>query len=271
MPDDSIRLAKHIASRGVASRREAEKMINEGRIAVNGTIVTEVATFVDPRRDRVKLDDRNLPREPRKVYLILYKPRGYITGRDDPEGRKSVLELVGKIRERVEPVGRLDYDTEGVLILTNDGDLAHKLCHPSTKVPRRYLAKVYRTPDHADLKLIEKGRVFLEDGPTLPALARVVEQTDKTNAWVEITVTEGRNRLIRRMMAKLGHPVSKLRRESFGTISLRGMERGQVRELRPDELRRLQDISEGVVPKKAGRVKQRKGFAKAKPKKRRRS
>ena len=263
---EPVRLAKLIAARGLASRREAERWIDEGRIQVNGAVVETPATFVDPQEDHIRVDGQPLPEAPPKVYYILYKPRGYITSRHDPEGRRSVLELAEHLPFRVEAVGRLDFDTEGALILTNDGDLAQRLLRPATAVPRRYRAKVYRTPDEKDIEAIEQG-VFLEDGRTTPAKARVLERTDATNAWVEVTVTEGRNRLVRRMFQQLGHPVSKLRRESFGSISIRGMERGDVRQLTAEELRRLRAVAEGQ--KVGDRKKRGKGFAVAKPKKKR--
>lgn len=266
-----MRLAKLLARRGVASRREAEEMITAGDVTVNG-VVAEVTTSVDPVNDVVKVGGKVLPNPPPKVYFLLYKPKGYITGRDDPEGRPSVLDLLADMPIRVEPVGRLDFDTEGALMLTNDGDLAHQLTHPSHEVPKRYLAKVYRTPSDADLVQIRKG-IFLEDGKTAPAKVRVLDKTDKENAWVEITVTEGRYRLIRRLFAQLGHPVSKLRRESFATLSIRGMERGELRPLTGDELERVRALAEGRKPEKAA-FKRGKGFAKPKltdrPKKRRR-
>ncbi len=264
---DEIRLAKLLAQRGVASRRAAESLIEQGRVTVDGQVVP-VVTLVDASTQEVRVDGKPLPREPEKVYFLMYKPRGYITGRDDPEGRKSVLELLEGVQTRVEPVGRLDLDTEGALLLTNDGDLAHQLTHPSRKVPKRYLAKVYRTPDESDLSKIRAGKVFLEDGAAAAARVRIADTTDGTNAWVEITVTEGRNRLIRRLFARLGHPVSKLRRESFATISIRGLERGQVRPLTGNEIRRLRDIAAGRKPSGAGRPRG-KGFAKAKPPKKR--
>lgn len=267
MNTEEVRLAKLMARRGVASRRQCETLIEAGRVTVNGEVVDSPATFVTPS-DAVRVDGHGLPPEPELVYYLLYKPKGYITSRDDPRGRPSVFDLVPDIRLKVEPVGRLDFDTEGALLLTNDGELAHNLTHPSRFVPKRYMAKVYRTPGSEDLKRIERG-VFLEDGKTKPAKARVVEQTDSTNAWVEITVSEGRNRLIRRLFAQLGHPVSKLRRESFATLSIRGLERGQSRRLTPEEIRRIQDVAEGKDPRQAGKVRKKKGFAKAKPKLRR--
>lgn len=261
-----IRLHKLMADRGVASRREAEGMIEAGRVTVDGEVVKGVVV-VDPSQADIRIDGRRLPREPERVYYVLYKPRGCITTRADPKGRTSVFDHLPRMPHRVEAVGRLDYDTEGALLLTNDGELAHRLTHPSTRVPKRYLAKVYRTPDARDLKSIERG-VMLDDGRTAPAKARVLEETEGTNAWVEVTVTEGRNRLIRRMFEKLGHPVSKLRRETFATVSIRGMERGQVRVLTPAEVQRLRDLARGVRPARAGQ-KKGKGFAKAKPRRRR--
>lgn len=260
------RLSKVLAQRGVTSRREAEQWIADGRVTVNRELVTGVV-FVDPEHDEIRIDGKPLPGEPDAVYYLMYKPRGAITGRNDPKGRKSVFDLLEDLDERVEPVGRLDFDTEGALLLTNDGHLAHKLLHPSRHVPKRYLVKCYRKPNDRDLEAIRTG-VFLEDGKTAPALVRIVESTETENTWLEVTVTEGKNRLIRRMFAKLGHPVSKLRRESFATISIRGMERGQVRPLTGVEVQRLREIAEGKKPAKAGQ-KRGKGFAKAKPKTRR--
>lgn len=257
------RLAKLMARRGIASRRESEALIRQRRVTVNGETVDHPATFVDPDHDAIRFDGKPLPAEPPLVYYLMYKPKGCITGRDDPNGRKSVFDLLGDMKLKVEPVGRLDYDTEGALLLTNDGDLAHQLTHPSTDVPKRYVAKVYRRPDDRDLNAMRTG-VFLDDGRTKPAKARLLDSTGKGNTWVEVTVSEGRNRLIRRMMAKLGHPVSKLRRESFATLSVRGMERGQVRRLTSDEVRRIREIADGVRPQRAGHRKRGKGFAKPK-------
>ncbi len=260
------RLAKVLARHGVASRREAEKMITDGLVTVDGETVLHPGEPVDPRSVEIRVDGKPLPRPPRLLYFAAYKPRGLITTRDDPDGRPSVHEMVEHISERLEPVGRLDMDTEGLLLFTNDGDLAHALTHPSNQVPRRYMAKVWKTPDDKTMKRIRRG-VKLEDGSTGPCKARVVDATEGGNAWVELTVTEGRNRLIRRLMDAVGHPVSKLRRESFGTVSLRGLERGKVRPLSGDEVARLRDIAEGTAPDSAGhRFKYKKGFARPKPK-----
>ena len=264
LADGMRRIAKVIAAQGVASRREAERMVEAGRVTVNGKRIEHPGHPVDPRKDLIRVDNRPLAkRETRKVYFLLYKPKGFVTGRNDPEGRRSVLELLPDVQVRVEPVGRLDIQTEGALLLTNDGELAHKLTHPSTGVPKRYLVKVWKTPDPKILDRLATG-VLLEDGKTGPCKVRVVKNTDAENTWIEITVTEGRNRLVRRMFTAVGHPVSKLRRESFATLSLRGLERGQYRPLTLEEVARLQDVAGGVPAAFAGRkTKARKaGFAK---------
>jgi 23S rRNA pseudouridine2605 synthase len=268
--ESAVRLARLIANRGVSSRREAEAMIEQGQVKVNGETVYHPGHPVDPEVDHIRIDGRALPSEPRRVYYLMYKPRGVITGRRDPDGRQGVHELLDGPGPRVEPVGRLDINTEGALLLTNDGELANKLTQPSSGIPKRYLVKVWKTPSPKTLARIERGKVYLEDGPNRPCKVRVMEGTDSGNAWVEITVTEGRNRLIRRLFAAVGHPVSKLRRESFATLSVRGMERGQVRPLTGEEVRRLKDIAAGKKPARAGK-KKKAGFAKAKPKNKRNS
>lgn len=265
---ERVRLSKLLSERGVASRREAERLVEEGHVTVNGEVASGVV-LVDPESDHVRIDGRPLPQRPETIVLVMYKPKGCITGREDPQGRPSVFDVLGDVGAKVEPVGRLDFDTEGALLLTNDGDLANALTHPKNRIPKRYLAKVYRVPDERDLEALRTG-IFLEDGKTAPAKARVVEDTAEEgkagNAWVEITVTEGRNRLVRRMLGKLGHPVSKLRRESFATISVRTMERGEVRRLSGEEVQRLRDLATGVRPQRAGK-KRGEGFARPKQKK----
>ncbi len=201
------RLAKVLARAGVASRREAEKAIEDGRAEVNGVRVYHPGHPVDVTRDELRFDGRPLPKAPPLVYYVMFKPKGTITGRSDPEGRPSVLDLVEHLAERVEPVGRLDMDTEGALLLTNDGDLAHALTHPSKGVPKRYLVKVWKQPSEEKLQRLAKG-VQLDDGRTAPCKVRVVSTTEAGNCWVEVTVTEGRNRLVRRMFEAVGHPVA---------------------------------------------------------------
>lgn len=269
VPESSrIRLAKAIAKTGRASRREAERLIEDGLVSVNGHPVLTPAFLVDPSTDRVQVEGEALPPQPRTAWFVLYKPRGYLTTMDDPQGRRTVMELIAHLPELgLRPVGRLDFDTEGVLLFTNDGEMANALTHPSKGVPKRYLAKVWKRPDEKKLGRLANG-VKLDDGRTQPCKVRVVKETDEGgNCWVEITVTEGRNRLIRRMFEAVGHPVSKLRRESFGTVSIRGLERGQLRTLSSDEVDRLEDLAEGRKPEQAGHgTKYKKGFALPKPK-----
>ncbi len=265
MSEETRRICKVIARSGLASRREAEAMVGDGRVRVNGEVVHHPGHPVADS-DHITVDEQPLPSPARHVYYLMNKPRGVITGRNDPNERKSVFDLLDNLPERVEPVGRLDMDTEGVLLLTNDGELAHKLTHPSMHVPKRYLVKVWREPDEKTLNRVRNG-IRLEDGRTAPCKARVVERTDSGNAWLEVTVTEGRNRLIRRVFQAVNHPVSKLRRESFATLTARGCERGKVRPLTNEELRRVREIAEGVDPKKAGKSSRyKKGFARPKPK-----
>jgi len=248
MPEgtEGVRIAVALSRAGVASRREAEGLIEQGLVTVNGHTVAHPSLRVT-KEDCIKLGSRVVPHEAPKVYYLVNKPKGRITGRRDPEGRKSVLDLVEDLPFRVEPVGRLDFNTEGALLLTNDGEMANRLTHPSNGVPKRYWAKVYRTPTERTLDKLRKG-IRLEDGRTAPCKCRVLDRTDGGNAWVEITVTEGRNRLIRRVFESLGHPVSKLRRMSFGTISVRDLEIGAVRRLSDEEVERLRAFSEGRRP-----------------------
>jgi pseudouridine synthase len=264
---ESVALGRLLAARGVASRRKAEDLIFKGLVTVDGVVIRHPAHIVVPDEVEVHVDGKALPDAPPPQYYLVYKPKGCITGRDDPQGRKSIFDVVENLPHRVEPVGRLDFDTEGALLLTNDGPLAHALTHPSRKVPKRYRVKMWKTPSEKMLTKIRKGQIFLEDGQVPPCKVRVVEQTDTQNAWVEITVTEGRNRLIRRLFSQIGHPVSKLRRESFATISIRDMVRGQVRPLTSEEIRRLRDLAEGRKPVSAGKLVYKKGYAKPKARK----
>ncbi|MBN1335893.1 MAG: rRNA pseudouridine synthase [Deltaproteobacteria bacterium] len=240
-PPSGERLNRFIARSGVASRREADRLVQAGQVTVNGQVVRNPATSVDPERDHVKVRGRLVPRPHPPVYYLLYKPKGVLTTRKDPEGRLCVQDLLPPLPCRVEPVGRLDFNTEGALLLTNDGELARRLAHPRWAVPRKYHAKVWRTPTEKTLDKIRAG-IHLEDGRTVPAKCRLTGETDKGNAWVEITVAEGRNRLIRRLFTALGHPVSKLTRVSFAGISIRGMERGQLRPLTGLEVQRLRRL-----------------------------
>ena len=234
-----MRLAKLIQQRGIASRRAAEDLIRAGVVKVNGEVAL-VTTPVDPQNDLVEVQGRLLPAAQKKAYYVLNKPRGYITTRSDPQGRPSVLDLVKHLPVRVEAVGRLDFDTEGVLLLTNDGDMAHALTHPSREVPKRYVATVEGVPTEAALQTIRTG-VKLDDGWTAPAKAKLLKASG--DARVEVIVHEGRNRLIRRMLKTVGYPVFALRRERFASISVEGMELGAVRELTDAEVQDLRILA----------------------------
>ncbi len=238
------RLSKVLASCGVASRRGAERLIEEGRVSVNGQPETRLGTRVDPRRDAIKVDGRRIhpPARARHTYLLLNKPRGVVTTLSDPEGRRTVRDLLRGVRARVYPVGRLDYHTEGLLLLTDDGELARDLMHPRRGVPKTYLAKVRGQPDGPTLSRLATG-IVIEGRRTLPVLARTVRRG--RNAWVELTVTEGRKHQVRRMLQAVGHPVMKLRRTRYAGLGLAGLAPGQFRPLTADEIAGLRRAAGG--------------------------
>ncbi len=227
------RIQKILAHGGIASRRAAEQLIQDGRVRVNGRIVTELGAKADPRRDRVEVDGKRVVAEA-PVYVVLHKPRGVVSTMSDPEGRPTVKELLAGLGARVYPVGRLDFATSGVLIATNDGELADGLLHPKKTVPKTYVLKVKGAMSPDDLDAWRKG-VRLEDGVTLPADAKLLRhEGDKT--WFELTIREGRNQQIRRMGDATGFPVMRLARMSFAGISADGLAPGRYRHLTRDEL-----------------------------------
>ena len=236
-----IRLAKLLAQRGIAARRKAEDLIAAGQVTVNGVKVP-VVTLVDPDRDVIVVRGKPLPAEQQRRCFLLNKPAGYITGRKDYHDRPSVLDLCKGLPVRVEPVGRLDYETTGALLLTNDGQLAHRLTHPSRGISKRYIATVSGTPDTAALRAIREG-VELDDGRTAPARAGIIGRDKSGNSRIDITVTEGRNRLIRRMLLKVGHPVLALERQEFAGIGVKGLKTGVMRELTEPEVARLRKLA----------------------------
>ena len=231
------RLQKVVAHAGVASRREAERLIVQGQVAVNGTIVTKLGTKVDPSRDIITVDGSVITPFPAKLYIILNKPAGYVSTVKDPEKRPVVMDLLEQVDSRVYPVGRLDYDAEGLLLLTNDGELAHRLQHPRYRICRTYEVKVKGNPPHGKLSLLRKG-IQLEDGMTLPAKATFLKKTLK-NSWISVTLYEGRNRQVKRMCAAIEHPVLKLKRIRFGSLYLDDLPQGRYRKLTKDEVKSL--------------------------------
>lgn len=231
------RLQKYLARCGVASRREAEKMITQGRVEVNGKIVTTLGTTVDPATDVVKVDGR-IVKEPEKlVYIMLNKPAGFVTTASDDRGRPTVLDLVKHVPARVFPVGRLDMDTEGLLLLTNDGDLAYRLTHPKFEVKKTYHALVEGQPSRQDLDKLRNG-VMLNGRLTAPAQVRVIGH-QKGCTLLEITIHEGRNRQVRRMLDKVGHPVVHLRRVKMAGLELGNLPLGKARYLTQEEIKEL--------------------------------
>jgi len=234
------RLQKIIASAGITSRRKAEELISEGRVTINGKVTTELGVKADPLKDRISVDGKPVTLSGPRIYVLLNKPKGYISSISDPENRPVVVDLLTKLKGRVYPVGRLDYDAEGVLLLTNDGEFSNKLIHPKFKVAKKYLVKVRDVPSKEDLAKLENG-VRLEDGKTLPAKAHLVRQT-KENSWIELTVFEGRNRLVKRMCQAVGHPVAKLQRVEFAGIRLGKMKIGEWRFLTSAEIERLKAL-----------------------------
>ena len=233
------RLQKILSQAGIASRRASEKMMLEGRVSVNGVTITELGAKADPSRDDIRVDgSRVKSNEPRR-YLLLYKPRGYVTTRSDPQGRKTVIDLLRAVREYVYPVGRLDFESEGLLILTNDGDLAATLTHPRHGVPRVYEAHVLGVPDAHDLSRLTRG-IVIDGRRTSPATVRLLGQSrDGSRSTLELMIREGRNRQVRKMCEAIGHPVDALSRVAIGPIRDRKLKPGHWRDLSPDEIRRL--------------------------------
>jgi pseudouridine synthase len=227
------RLQKIIAQAGLASRREAEGWILQGRVTLNGRRVTELGTRALPGRDTIRVDGRKLPGVERPTSILLNKPKGYLSTCSDPEKRPTVLDLIPRIRERLYPLGRLDFNSEGLLILTNDGDLALAVTHPRNRCAKVYRVKVRGIPPDAALGHLRRG-IALEGKTTSPAVISKVRS--EKNAWLEITLAEGRKNQIRRMFEQIGHPVLKLKRISIGGIGDRGLAPGSWRHLTREEI-----------------------------------
>jgi 23S rRNA pseudouridine2605 synthase len=232
------RLQKILSRAGVASRRASEKLMLEGRVTVNGAAVLELGTKADPAVDDIRVDGRRIKLPERHRYVLLNKPKGYVTTRSDPQKRPTVIDLIGT-REYVYPVGRLDFDSEGLLLLTNDGTLAARLTHPSHGVERVYEAVVLGVPDEHDLSRLRRG-IVLEGRRTEPADVTLLGATQGGGAHLSITIREGRNRQVRKMCEAIGHPVDHLRRVAIGPLRDTRLRPGQWRELTAPEVERLQ-------------------------------
>lgn len=255
------RLQKIIAAAGIASRRKAEELIRQGRVTVNGQTITELGSKADPERDHIKVDGKLLRGPERHTYLLLNKPKGYVTTVSDPEGRPTVMDLVKHVGERIYPVGRLDYGSEGLLLLTNDGELANYLTRAASHVPKTYLVKVAGVPAEDEVEKLRHGiRIGSKPGVrgmhavrTAPAQIRIVREAE--NPWYEVTLIEGKHRQIRRMFEEIGHHVEKIKRVRYGSLTL-DVEPGQFRELTPKEVSGLRR----AAPAHGAREKRRPDF-----------
>src|SRR5690349_2911741 len=240
-----VRLQKLIAGSGLASRRKAEALISAGRVTVNGKIVTELGTKVDPGSDHVKVDGKHLGAAQPFVYLMLNKPRNVMSTLDDPGGRTTVKDYLRGVSVRVFPVGRLDFDSEGLMMLTNNGELAQALLHPRYHVPKTYLIKVKGVLVDDEIRQLQRG-VRLEDGMTGPAEVRKVRKVE-ANSWLEVTIREGRKHQVKRMLEAVGHPVIKLLRIRMGSLTLGDLQSGEFRFLTDREANALRRLVEERV------------------------
>lgn len=238
------RLQKIISQAGIASRRAVETMILEGRVEVNGAVVRELGGKFDPAQVEIRVDGKVIRAAVAHVYYLLNKPKGYVSTASDERGRRTVLELLPGVKERIYPIGRLDMNTEGLLLLTNDGELMNGLLHPRYEVQKTYVARIASALSEEELRTLRNG-VQLDDGLTAPAKVRVLEETPG-RVRVEIAIHEGRNRQVRRMFKAVGHEVLALKRTVFAGLTLEGVKRGNYRPLTEDEVRMLYE--------KAGRM-----------------
>jgi 23S rRNA pseudouridine2605 synthase len=245
--DGLVRLQKYLAQSGVASRRRCEELMLEGHVTVDGEVVSRLGTKVDPHIAVIRVDGKRLPPISPNVYLVLNKPRGVVSTMSDPEGRRHLGDLVADRPERLFHVGRLDTDTSGLLILTNDGDFAQRLAHPSYEVDKTYVAEVEGELHKGIVKQLLAG-VTLEDGPVTVSSARFVSgchgRSSQPRTIVELVIHEGRNRIVRRLLEHVGHPVTRLTRTQIGPISLGKLAVGELRELSLNELGELMDSAE---------------------------
>lgn len=242
------RLQKIIAQAGLASRRSAEKMILQGRVKVNGTVVTELGRKADPEKDKIEVDGRRIKLEKNNFYYIFNKPSGYLVTFKDTLNRPTITKFLTSLNHRVFPVGRLDMDTEGLLVLTNDGELSARLMHPRYHVPKTYRVKVKGRPSEMTMAKLAGGVLILGDKPVKPAVVDLIKQ-GRDRTWLSITLTEGRHRQIKRMCSQVGHPVLKLKRTQFGPLKLGRLPSGAIRPLTVPEISAVKKAA-GIAGKK---------------------
>lgn len=235
-----MRLQKIIAMSGLVSRREAERLIDDGQVRVNGTVILKQGVLADPLVDDIRVKGRPIPPPDEKVFVLFHKPRGCVTTTKDEKGRLTVMDLVTEVKVRVYPVGRLDFNTEGALLLTNDGDTADKLLDPKYKVPRTYLVKVRGIPTEKTLARLKRG-VRLDNRPTLPLKVSLKRTTGK-NCFLDLELMEGKKHHIRRVCEKVGHPVIRITRNRFANVDLTNLPPGAYRFLNPHEVRALKKM-----------------------------
>ncbi len=234
------RLQKIMAHAGIASRRASEKLIKEGRVKVNGKVVTEMGLNVS-KNDTIEVDSIPITKE-EKLYFLLNKPRGVISSAGDPKGRKTVVDFFSHIEQRIYPVGRLDYDTTGVLLMTNDGELTNQLTHPKYGVEKTYIAKVKGLIDKKAISRLEKG-LNIDGYTTRPAKARILDIDSKKNiSMVELVIHEGKNHQVKKMLKTVGFPVEKLHRDKYGFLTTEGLQSGEWRQLKTFEVNKLKDL-----------------------------
>ncbi len=233
----SLRLQRFLSQAGIASRREAEELILQGRVTVDGREVRELGVKVDPRKQDIRVDGERVKPRP-LTYILLYKPRGFLCTRHDPRGRPTIYHLVPQFNHLF-PVGRLDYDAEGLLLLTNDGELAYNLTHPGKEVEKTYLVKVKGVPEERDLARLRKG-IIMDGRKTAPAKISFMRRTLR-NSWLKVTIHEGRYRQIKRMFLAIGHPVIRIKRTALAFLRIEGLKPGMFRALTEEEIRKLKE------------------------------
>ena len=248
-----IRIQKVIAAAGISSRRAAEQFVLQGRIMVNGQVIHALGTKVDPERDHIRVDGKRIPNPQPKMYMMLHKPQGCVSTLHDPQGRKTIKDCLRASAVRIYPVGRLDFNSEGLLLLTNDGDFAARLLHPGSHIPRTYAAKLSGILSDEVVNELQRG-VMLDDGMTAPCR---IDKRKKlsTNSWIEITLYEGKRRQVRRMMERAGCSVIRLKRIGFGPLRLGTLPLGGTRPLTPEEMTRLRNaLARSSKRRRAGKT-----------------
>ena len=234
-----LRLNRYLANQGVASRRKADELIRDSRVYINGSLVTELGVKIDPEKDRVKVGGKLIGSGAKRVYFIFNKPRNVLTTTSDPKGRSTVLDYFKKVKTRIFPVGRLDWGSEGLLIMTNDGDLAWKITNPKSRIPKTYHAKLDALVSKEKLEKLKRG-VSIVGGKVKAVDVRLIKKKSDKKDWVQITINEGKNRQVRKMFEKIGFDVVRLRRVAIGRLKLSGLKLGEYRSLEQKDLEKLQ-------------------------------